>query len=137
MGSAKLPVNIGWVIKRTPDVDSVPIHLYALVLGTDIWAPIGLELWVGVRTDGPILAYAADVSRNTGRPSFPPGERVPTGGVMRTCWWGSLAGYLPFLAALPMATVSRWWNQRRFVALWRSLSNPQLLYPSERPRVAA
>jgi hypothetical protein len=63
---AELPVNIGWVIKRTPDVDSVPeCHLYALVLGTDIWAPVGLELWWARRTEKPILAYARDAGRTT------------------------------------------------------------------------
>ena len=42
---AELPINIGWVIKRTPDVDAVPeCHLFALLLGADIWAPVGLEL---------------------------------------------------------------------------------------------
>ena len=42
---AEMPVNIGWFIKRTPDVDSVAeCHLFALLLGSDIWAPVGLEL---------------------------------------------------------------------------------------------
>ena len=68
---AELPVNIGWVIKRTPDVDSVPeCHLYALVLGTDIWAPVGLELWWARRWEKPILAYAADVSRTPAGQAF-------------------------------------------------------------------
>jgi hypothetical protein len=68
---AELPVNIGWVIKRTPDVDSVAeCHLYALVLGTDIWAPVGLELWWARRTEKPILAYAADVSRTPAGQAF-------------------------------------------------------------------
>ena len=61
---AELPVNIGWVIKRTPDVDSVPeCHLVALVLGADIWAPVGLELWWARRTEKPILAYRSDALR--------------------------------------------------------------------------
>ena len=68
---AELPVNIGWVIKRTPDVDAVAeCHLYALVLGTDIWAPVGLELWWARRTEKPILAYAADVSRTPAGQAF-------------------------------------------------------------------
>lgn len=61
---AELPVNIGWVIKRTPDVDSVPeCHLFALVLGADIVAPVGLELWWARRTGKPILAYFAEGNR--------------------------------------------------------------------------
>ena len=74
---AELPVNIGWVIKRTPDVDSVAeCHLYALVLGTDIWAPVGLELWWARRTEKPILAYAADAGRI-------PSGRTPAGQAFR------------------------------------------------------
>jgi hypothetical protein len=61
---AELPVNVGWVIKRTPDVDSVPeCHLFAVVLGADITAPVGLEVWWARRTEKPVLAYAAGVSR--------------------------------------------------------------------------
>jgi hypothetical protein len=68
---AELPVNIGWVIKRTPDVDSVPeSHLYTLVLGRDIWAPVGLELWWARRTEKPILAYAADAARTPAGQAF-------------------------------------------------------------------
>jgi hypothetical protein len=59
---AELPVNVGWVIKRTPDVDSVAeCHLFMVLLGPDIWAPVGLELWWARRTEKPILAYEADV----------------------------------------------------------------------------
>jgi hypothetical protein len=61
---AEIPVNVGWVIKRTPDVDSVAeSHLYLLFLGSDIWAPVGLELWWAQRTEKPILAYGADLRR--------------------------------------------------------------------------
>jgi hypothetical protein len=68
---AELPVNIGWVIKRTPDVDSVPeCHLYVLVLGRDIWAPVGLELWWARRTEKPILAYAAEATRTPAGQAF-------------------------------------------------------------------
>jgi hypothetical protein len=59
---AELPVNVGWVIKRTPDVDSVAeCHLFMVLLGPDIWAPVGLELWWARRTEKSILAYEADV----------------------------------------------------------------------------
>jgi len=61
---AEIPVNVGWVIKRTPDVDSVAeSHLHLLLLGADIWAPVGLELWWAQRTEKPILAYGADLRR--------------------------------------------------------------------------
>jgi hypothetical protein len=61
---AELPINVGWVIKRTPDVDSVAeSHLYMLLLGSDIWAPVGLELYWARRTDKPVLAYRHDVMR--------------------------------------------------------------------------
>ena len=57
---AELPVNVGWVIKRTPDVDSVAeCHLFALLLGHDIVAPVGLELWWARRTEKLVLAYTA------------------------------------------------------------------------------
>jgi hypothetical protein len=61
---AEIPVNVGWVIKRTPDVDSAAeSHLHILLLGADIWAPVGLELWWAQRTEKPILAYGADLRR--------------------------------------------------------------------------
>jgi hypothetical protein len=58
---AELPINVGWVIKRTPDVDSVAeCHLFAVLLGHDIVAPVGLELWWARRTEKPLLAFAAE-----------------------------------------------------------------------------
>lgn len=58
---AGLPINVGWVIKRSPDIDAVPeCHLFVLVLGADIVAPVGLELWWARRTEKPILAYVAE-----------------------------------------------------------------------------
>jgi hypothetical protein len=57
---AELPVNVGWVIKRTPDIDSVAeCHLFAILLGHDIAAPVGLELWWARRTEKPLLAYTS------------------------------------------------------------------------------
>jgi len=59
---AELPVNVGWVIKRTPDVDSVAeCHQFMVLHGKDTWAPVGLELWWARRTEKPILAYRSDV----------------------------------------------------------------------------
>ncbi len=61
---AEIPVNVGWTIKRTPDVDAVAeAHLLLLVLGADIVAPVGHELWWARRTEKPILAYRAEVTR--------------------------------------------------------------------------
>lgn len=61
---AELPVNVGWIIKRTPDVDSVAeSHLFVLLLGRDIEAPVGLELWWARRTEKPIVAYTPEAPR--------------------------------------------------------------------------
>jgi hypothetical protein len=61
---AGLPVNVGWVIKRTPDVDSVAeCHLFLIMFGSDIWAPVGLELYWARRTEKPILAYRSAKAR--------------------------------------------------------------------------
>lgn len=61
---AELPVNIGWIIKRTPDIDSVPeCHLFVVVLGRDIVAPVGLELWWALRTEKPVRGYLFDKLR--------------------------------------------------------------------------
>jgi hypothetical protein len=63
-GLAELPVNVGWIIKRTPDVDSVAeSHLFVLLLGRDIEAPVGLELWWARRTEKPIVGYTPEGSR--------------------------------------------------------------------------
>lgn len=61
---AEMPINVGWIIKRTPDLDSVAeCHLFALVLGRDIVAPVGLELWWARRTEKPIVAYVVEGRR--------------------------------------------------------------------------
>lgn len=61
---AEFPVNVGWVIKRTPDIDSVAeSHVCLVLLGADITAPVGLELYWAQRTEKPIYAYRSDVSR--------------------------------------------------------------------------
>src|SRR5512133_1941154 len=63
-GLAELPINVGWAIKRTPDIDSVAeCHLCLMVLGADITAPVGLELWWARRTEKLILGYRAEVMR--------------------------------------------------------------------------
>ncbi len=61
---AEFPINVGWVIKRTPDVDSVAeSHLFLLLFGSDITAPVGLELYWARRTEKPIFAYRMEISR--------------------------------------------------------------------------
>jgi hypothetical protein len=68
---AELPVNIGWLIKRTPDVESVAeSHLFTILLGSDIWAPVGLELYWARRTEKPILAYRAEARRTPAGQAF-------------------------------------------------------------------
>jgi hypothetical protein len=63
-GLAAFPVNVGWVIKRTPDIDSVAeCHLFVVLLGADITAPVGLELWWARRTEKPIFAYRLEGAR--------------------------------------------------------------------------
>jgi len=63
---AELPIDLGWVIKTTP-TDGRPArevvetvdqsHMYVLLLGADITAPIGLELAVARRSGKALLAY--------------------------------------------------------------------------------
>ncbi len=60
----ELPVNVGWTIKRTPDVDSVAeCHIFVILMGADIVAPVGLELWWARRTEKPVFASAAATMR--------------------------------------------------------------------------
>jgi hypothetical protein len=61
---AEFPINVGWVIKRTPNVDAVAeSHLVLVLQGADITAPVGLELYWARRTEKPIFAYRSDVAR--------------------------------------------------------------------------
>jgi hypothetical protein len=61
---ADLPINVGWVIKRTPDVESVAeSHVFLILMGRDIWAPVGWELWWARRTEKPLMAYRQDAPR--------------------------------------------------------------------------
>lgn len=63
---AELPIDLGWVIKTTP-TDGRPArevvetvdrsHIYVLLLGADITAPVGLELAVARRSEKVVLAY--------------------------------------------------------------------------------
>lgn len=76
---AELPVNIGWVIKRTPNVDAVPeCHLFVIVLGRDIVAPVGLELWWARRTEKPVLGYLLEGHRTPAGQVFAQ-ENIATG----------------------------------------------------------
>ena len=96
---AEIPVNVGWVIKRTPDVDSVAeSHLLLLLLGSDIWAPVGLETWWAQRTEKPVLAYCADRLRTPAGQVF----------VQEHAWlgWKRFAD-LPHLRRLALVELSR------------------------------
>jgi hypothetical protein len=67
---AGLPVSLGWVIKYTPihgelsnsTFDAVESSdFYALLLGRDITAPVGSELWVARQTGKRIAAFLKKV----------------------------------------------------------------------------
>lgn len=67
---ATLPVSIGWTIKYTPtpghatDPEMAEVancHFYVLLLGGDITAPMGSELWVARHTGKNIRAFVKDV----------------------------------------------------------------------------
>jgi hypothetical protein len=67
---ASLPVSLGWVITYTPihgePSDSAfqaveSCDLYALLLGTDITAPVGSELWVARQTGKSIASFLKEV----------------------------------------------------------------------------
>lgn len=69
---ASLPVSLGWVIKYTPvrgervapALDAVAAsHFYVLVLGGDIRAPVGSELYVARQTGKRVLAFLKNVLR--------------------------------------------------------------------------
>lgn len=67
---ASLPVSLGWVIKYTPvrgeplapALDAVAAaDFYVLILGVDIRAPAGSELYIARRTGKRILPFVKDV----------------------------------------------------------------------------
>lgn len=66
---ASLPVSLGWVIRYTPGRGKplapalkavAASHFYALLLGTDIRAPAGSELYVARQSGKRILAFLKD-----------------------------------------------------------------------------
>jgi hypothetical protein len=69
---ASLPVSLGWVIKYTPRRDEplapaleavAASHFYALLMGTDITAPVGSELHIARLGGKRILAFLKDGTR--------------------------------------------------------------------------
>ena len=69
---ATLPVSLGWVIKYTPirgepsDPASSAVELcdfYALLLGSDITAPVGSELYTAKQTSKTIAAFLKECPR--------------------------------------------------------------------------
>ncbi len=83
---AELPIDLGWVIKTTP-TDGRPArevmetvaqsHLYVLLLGADITAPVGLELAAARRAEKVVLAYRKrDVMRTPAAQVFQKDARV-------------------------------------------------------------
>lgn len=83
---AELPIDLGWVIKTTPTdgrparevVESVDrSHIYVLLLGADITAPVGLELAVARRSERVVLAYRKrDLMRTPAAQVFQKDARV-------------------------------------------------------------
>ena len=71
---ATLPVSLGWVIKYTPirgepsDPASSAVKLcdfYALLLGSDITAPVGSELYTAKQTSKTIAAFLKECPRTS------------------------------------------------------------------------
>lgn len=71
---ARLPVSLGWTIKRTPKqgeplapaLEAVrACDFYVLLLGTDIRAPVGLELITAQRTRKTTLAFLKEETART------------------------------------------------------------------------
>lgn len=69
---ASLPISVGWVIKYTPGrgeplapaLETVAAsHFYALLLGMDIRAPVGSELYVARQRGKRIVAFLKDGPR--------------------------------------------------------------------------
>ena len=77
---AQIPVpSLGWAIGRTPRQgelqfvawdDIAAADFYVLVLGRDIWAPVGAELLAARRVDKRVLAYLVDVPRTQAAEAF-------------------------------------------------------------------
>lgn len=71
---ARLPVSLGWAIKRTPKLSEplTPVleavrdcDFYVLLLGTDIRAPVGWELITARRAQKTILAFLKEETVRT------------------------------------------------------------------------
>jgi hypothetical protein len=82
---AKLPLSIGWNVKRTPP-QGEPLavtlenirraHFFIMILGVDITAPVGAE-WDAARRVGlPILAYLKEVTRTPAAMIFVRDSRI-------------------------------------------------------------
>ena len=76
---ARLPISLGWAIQYTPGlqekrgVDSEPIvncHLHVVLLGMDIVAPVGWELWIAHRTGHASLGLLKEVVRTPAATAF-------------------------------------------------------------------
>jgi hypothetical protein len=71
---ARLPVSLGWIIKRTPNrgeplapaLEAIrACDFYVLLLSTDISAPVGLELITARRTRKTTLAFLKEETART------------------------------------------------------------------------
>ena len=99
---AGLPVSLGWVIKYTPRLNEplapaleavAASHFYALLLGRDITAPVGSELYTARQGGNRILAFLKDGPRTPAAQVFvrdssleavivAPGRDSPPGGML-------------------------------------------------------
>jgi len=77
---AHIPVpSLGWAIGRTPRQgeaqfvawdDIASADFFVLLLGCDIRAPVGAELWAARRAGKPVLAYRKNVRRTQAAQAF-------------------------------------------------------------------
>ena len=85
-GVAQIPApSLGWVIGRTPPRgepqfvawdEIAAADFFVLLLGRDIQAPVGAELWASQRAGGRVLAYLKDVHRTQAAQAFVRGAGV-------------------------------------------------------------
>ena len=79
-GLAQIPISsLGWAIGRTPRRgepqfvawdEVTAADLYVLLLGSDIRAPVGAELWAARRAGMRVLAFLKDVRRTQAAGAF-------------------------------------------------------------------
>jgi hypothetical protein len=83
---ARMPISIGWDLKRTPRRGDSPVsaletirqcHFFILILGMDITAPVGAEWDLARRAGRTVLAYLKEVNRTPAALVFVRDSRIP------------------------------------------------------------